>query len=282
MDRFSSRYGFQGDEPEITIREDAPVEVRAFVLSKLKRYAEASHARELVCETLHKLPSQNDWIADPIWVEVQYYIENCEWFLVYDLIEAINLNLQQLKYHRNSGISPFDSDEFAQELNAIFNERGIGWKLEDGRILARGPESFEAIIRKAPCALETAGMTTASDEIHKAIEDLSKRPNPDLTGAVQHGMAALECAGKYICGMTGKETLDDVVKSHPELFPSPMDQAVLKLWGFASNRGRHLQQGGEPAYADVELVVGVAATMATYLSRVTRPQAGGPGLTNTK
>jgi hypothetical protein len=168
--------------------------------------------------------------------------------------------------------SPYGPDEFAQELNELFIEHGIGWKLENGQVLTRGTESFESIMRQAPHALQAAGATTAADEIHKAIEDLSRRPSPDLTGAVQHGMAALECAGKQICGMTGKQTLDDVVKARPDLFRPPLHEAVLKLWGFASNRGRHLQEGGEPAYSEVELMVGTAAIVATYLSRIATPQ----------
>ena len=40
----------------------------------------------------------------------------------------------------------------------------------------------------APSELVTAGLATASEELHKAIEALSRRPTPDLTGAVQHGM----------------------------------------------------------------------------------------------
>jgi hypothetical protein len=39
-------------------------------------------------------------------------------------------------------------------------------------------------------ALETARRLTARDEIHKALADLSRRPELDLTGAVHHAMAA--------------------------------------------------------------------------------------------
>jgi hypothetical protein len=50
------------------------------------------------------------------------------------------------------------------------------------------------------------------NEIHKALENLSKRPVPDLTGAVQHAMAALECVANDVCGENG-ETLGKVVRS---------------------------------------------------------------------
>jgi hypothetical protein len=266
MDRFSKRYGFHEATPEITVREDAPEALRVFVLKTLRRYAQPSHARELVCDTLGTFPDKHNWSAGNIWNEVSDHLETCEWFRIYELIETIYAGLQQLQDdHRYLDLS---TEDFTKELNDLFEEEGIGWKLEDGHVLARGTEAFEAITREAPDALQNAGMQTASNEIHKAIEDLSKRPDPDLTGAVQHGMAALECAGRHICEMTGKQTLDDVVKAKPCLFRPPLDQAVLKLWGFASNRGRHLQEGNEPTHAEVELVVGTSAIVATYLARI--------------
>ena len=50
----------------------------------------------------------------------------------------------------------------------------------------------------------------------------------------------------------------------PEL---TLDSAVEKAWGFASERGRHIREGEEPTRADAELIVGIAATVATFLAR---------------
>jgi hypothetical protein len=79
-------------------------------------------------------------------------------------------------------------------------------------------------------------------------------------------MAALECVATDVCGEEGK-TLGQVIKKHPDKFPAPLDDAVGKLHGFASNKGRHITEGGEPNLKEVELIVGIAATVATYLSR---------------
>lgn len=268
MDNFSKRHGYRGPQSEIAIREDAPEPVRAFALSTLEGSFGPEKARSLVCAALRKLPDSNNWSAGNMRREVQIEVESCEWFEVYDLLEAIWRNLPDEWTAKDGQTSP----ELAHDLNGLFEDYGIGWKLEGGKIKARGSEAFEAVVRSAPEELRRAGMSTASDEIHKAIEDLSKRPVADLTGAVQHGMAALECAGKHLCGMTGKQTLDDVVKVRPELFRPPLQEVIPKLWGFASNRGRHLREGEEPKRAEVELVVGIAAIVATYLSRITEPQ----------
>ena len=95
-----------------------------------------------------------------------------------------------------------------------------------------------------------AGRTTARDEIHDALTDLSRRPNPDLTGAIQHGMAALECVARDACG-DPKATLGDILKRHPDLIPKPLDTAIDKAWGFASEMGRHIREGREPEGASV-------------------------------
>ena len=46
-----------------------------------------------------------------------------------------------------------------------------------------------------------------------------------------------------------------------------MNDAAEKLWGFASEQGRHLREGRDPAIEEVELAVHTAAALATYLSR---------------
>jgi hypothetical protein len=57
------------------------------------------------------------------------------------------------------------------------------------------------------------------------------------------------------------------IKKHPERFPNPVGQAVSMLYGFASQKGRHITEGSEPDLKEVELIVGIAATVATYLIR---------------
>jgi hypothetical protein len=61
-------------------------------------------------------------------------------------------------------------------------------------------------------------------------------------------------------------TLGDILKRHPALIPKPLDTAVEKAWGYASQMGRHIQEGRKPERKEVELIVGMAATVATYLS----------------
>jgi hypothetical protein len=64
-----------------------------------------------------------------------------------------------------------------------------------------------------------------------------------------------------------KGTLGALLSRYKGLIPSPLDQAVEKVWGFASEQGRHVREGLEPDPEDVALAVRVAAAVATYLSK---------------
>jgi len=83
-------------------------------------------------------------------------------------------------------------------------------------------------------------------------------------------MAALECVAREVDGST--DTLGQIIKRLP--LPPPLDGALHRLWGFASEQGRHIQEGGEPRFEEAELVVTVAASVGVYLLRYrTRSQS---------
>jgi hypothetical protein len=81
-------------------------------------------------------------------------------------------------------------------------------------------------------------------------------------------MASLECVMRDLTGQTRK-TLGKLLADHQATLniPRPLDDALEKLWGYASEPGRHLREGREPRFEDAELVVTVAAAVAIYLSR---------------
>lgn len=114
--------------------------------------------------------------------------------------------------------------------------------------------------------LEDAGRSTASREIHEALRALSRRPEADLTGAVYHCMATVESVARDASG-DPKATLGEILKRLPHLLPKPLDQAASKLWGYASDQAHHMNETNILEREEVELVVGVAASLATYLTK---------------
>ena len=206
---------------------------------------------------MNKFPDTvNNWGEYPyILEEVNSLISNCEWFRIYDIIEALwkELDLNERK-------------EFSNQLNDYFNESGIGWKIVSGFIEVRGNENFERVITKVSNVLISAKLLTANEEIKEAITDLSRRPNPDITGAIQHSIACLECVCREVIG-NKKATLGELMKKANGIIPKPLDTAIDKIWGWTSEQGRHLQEGKEPEYLEAELVVELSATISTYLGK---------------
>jgi hypothetical protein len=130
---------------------------------------------------------------------------------------------------------PYDRDgrsaAFQAEINDYFRTTGVGWQFVDGLLAVRGPETFEIAVRGATEVLEAAGRGTAQGELREALADLARRPAADLTGAVQHAMGALECVARDVTG------------------------------------ARHVREGETPTPEEAELIVGIAASVANYLSR---------------
>lgn len=255
---FSKRQGlFSIKEKEITVREDAPEGLRGFIrmaFYDLKKYP--SDLRSITTRVLKIPPDRNNWSEYPnIDYEIEQHLESCEWYIVYDIIEAIiqNLNGQQ-------------RETFINEINEYFIANGIGWKIVNGQVETRGDEVFETAVKTVVTVLETVKLQTAKTEIREALIDLSRRPEPDITGAIQHSLACLECVAREVTG-DKKATLGELIKKHPNIVPKPLDAAIEKIWGFTSEQGRHLREGQAPEYLEAELVVELSAAISTYLGK---------------
>lgn len=269
MTRFSERHGYQPDDAEVTVRLEAPDELRGVIVDLAYESGLGPHAmRSLVCRVLRSREDPNNWSAFPnVDGEVRGHLDSCEWFEVYDIVEAIYARLAESPTGEHGGQ---EATYFEDEVNKYFRRRGIGWQLTEGRLETRGSESFEHTLAEARAELAESGRTTAANEIHQAISDLSRRLRPDITGAIQHALAALECVARDVSG-DEKATLGAILSRNPGLVPPPLDSALEKLWGFASEQGRHLREGREPSHEEAELAVQVAAAVSRYLSKKVAP-----------
>ncbi|SRR6266545_2555638 len=263
MKRFSDRFGLHAEPPKITIRHEAPIELRGVFLDLVfELELNAYDVRRIACRVLRKRANEENWSESNVYGEAQELLDSCEWYEFYDIVEAVYDELPE-RAARRGDRSPRASLE--TELNSYFVKRGIGWKLSSGQIEIRGPEAFSEVVARAQAALEEASLATASGEIREALRDLSRRPRPDITGAIQHALAAVECAMREICD-DPQPTLGKLLSKYPELVPPPLNIALDKAWGFASERGRHLREGRHPSFAEAELTVSIAAAVATYLT----------------
>lgn len=269
-DSFSKRHGYRRLNPEITIREAAPEELRMTIIQiACDLGLKPSQIRETLCKVLLRAPNRNNWSEYPnVWDEVKDLMENAPWFKVYDISEELVKTLGPPIPRQYYGTEP--QRKFETQLNEVFGELGIGWQMVGGQIQTRGTEVFEDSIQKAKTALVESGRPTAESELREAIADLSRRPEPDLTGAIQHSMAALECVARDICKQPSR-TLGDLLQKEAQKLgvPKPLNEAVEKAWGYASEMGRHVREGRTPERAEAELIVGICATVSTYLCQKT-------------
>ena len=259
---FSDRHGYRVADAEITVREDAPEALRYAILLVAQGVGMTPTAmRQIVCQVLLVPPASYNWSDYPnVWDEINDLIAQCPWFKVYDCAEGLHTAL--------ANTDPDRAQTFADRLNRFLRENGIGWEIQDGRVVFRGSEVFVETTREAVSVLTETGRTRAANEIHEALRDISRRPEPDITGSIQHAIAALESTARDVTGMPNR-TLGQLVR---ELgLPPPLDTAVEKLWGYASDRARHVREGQAVDTAEAELLVSVACAVCTFLTRRNRP-----------
>ena len=262
-ERFSKRHGLSGDVQEITVRNDAPENLRfAVVQIAYDSGFRPKALRSVVCKTLMVPPDDNNWTDFPnVDQEVRDLLRSCEWYRVYDVIEEI----QKTGQNRVAENGDNSAEYFAHEINNYLREQGIGWQLINGRVEVRGTEPFERLFHKAVDTLEEKGRETSPDELREAIQCLSRRPKPDKSGAIQHAMAALEIVARDAVE-DPKPTLGALLKKYPDLLPKPLDKAIEKAWGYASETGRHMKEGSPPGYEEAELIVGMSSAVCYYLT----------------
>lgn len=270
MTTFSERFGFEPSDTEISTR-DAPVELRSsFVDIAYEAGLAPRSLRAIVCRVLIEAPDPNNWSEYPnIDEEVRRTLGDAPWYEVYNVIEAVSHELPATAMFppsfpggepRRSGYAYFE-----ERINRLFRKKGIGWKLVNRQLEYRGTEGVETALRGVYELVRDRGRATAATELHQAVADLGRRPEPDVTGAIQHAMAALECVARdHVCS---SDTLGQLIQRNPQMFPPPLDTVVSKAWGFTSNFGRHLVEGRPPNFDEAELMVGLSAVLCRYLAR---------------
>lgn len=263
MESFSERYNYIHNPEDHLVYEDAPEQLREYIKKVVYQDMERgpSFLRSVICSTLLVRENPQNWSEYPnIAGEVDYLLYDMQWYQVYDVIESLSKAFDGIE---RFGRRSFSRD-FEDLMNNGFMRLGIGWQLQDGVLIVRNETSFEQTVRAAEVALNESGFSNAHRELKEAIDDLSKRPEADLTGCVQHAMGALESVARELTGEHSR-TLGDILKRHSDLVPRPLDESLTKLWGYASEFARHIREDRRIARKEATLVLGISAAIVTYL-----------------
>jgi len=142
---------------DIIIREDCPEEFRVGLLYKAGGCNMSYFTmRAIICRILLKQPDPSNWSEFPnIHDEALRLISNCKWFKVYDICEKFYQHME-------------DPKSFSIQINGLFEELGIGWKLEEGRVVSREKEELETHIKKAVSALSDDQLNTFFNRIRRS------------------------------------------------------------------------------------------------------------------
>src|SRR5581483_11096369 len=91
MERFSERHGHTPPDADITVRHEAPYELRGVVANLAYECGMKPHGlRSLVCRVLQAREDPGNWSPYPnVDNEARELIDGAEWYGVYDIIEAI-------------------------------------------------------------------------------------------------------------------------------------------------------------------------------------------------
>ena len=189
--------------------------------------------RDAVCEVLLKRPDPNNWSPGNIENEVHRMIDGAPWWKIYDIAERLYLEIGKSDFARTQ------QTDYERRLNHLFREQGVGSQMENGVIAVRGSEAFALTTRDAVDTMRDAGNPTAANEIHEALTDISRRPTADVTGAIEHAMAALECVAREIDGSS--DTLGRIIGRLA--LPPPLDGALHKLYEGVRVGARPTHQG---------------------------------------
>ncbi len=107
---FSKRHRYSGAK-EITTREDAPENLRYFVLQSAYEFGcWPPGLLETLCKLLRVVPHSNEEYEYQVRKEVEELLHRCEWYRIYDFIEFVTPVLRKEKRTPARGrIRPEDS-----------------------------------------------------------------------------------------------------------------------------------------------------------------------------
>jgi hypothetical protein len=266
-DYFSMRHGLSEPAPGTMFREQVPMSFRMF-LHDLGASGERSLIRyfemdKLICELT------NTWCdveRDPFRASGEF-LKECEWFRIYDLIEAMFVFLKE----KHSSSLHSRTRELIQVVNDALVKHHIGWRMaSDGTIAIRGDVLFDRTVNTAIGDLLSDAKRTAASHLGEAIKALSSRPKANTCGAVSHATNAVECVLGEITGQA--MTLGSYLDRHARLFHPALKKALDGIYGYASDAGaRHGKERTEPTSDEAEFVVATCAAVCTMLTRKHRP-----------
>lgn len=252
-DSFSGRVGLR---PRALVHDDAPLGFRHAVVGALRAEIIYSEMIIGIVQRGTTLPRPKGFVTDAI---VMPMIEQCVWWRVFDVAE-----LGFAAIHAERLLGPDKAKAYERAINEACRANNLGWQMDAGNFVVVASTAQHKSATRVVNDLDAAGLGTSAGQLREAHLDLSRRPQPDISGGMQHAGAAIECLGREISG-EAKLTLGEIIKKRDDLFPGAYRKMAEAMWGIVSNQGRHLREEGEPTLEEALFVVGSITNLAAYL-----------------
>ena len=196
-------------------------------------------------------------------VETRSLLERADWFTVLDLCQEIYRVMHSLN-------GPNLADQLNLELNKVFNEAGVVWRMTGEDFERVMDEATAAQIQASAEVLREPRFEAPKEQFGLALSYFSERPLPNLKDSINNAVGSVEGVARII---SGKPTwvLSRLLNAEPlrGKIHGTLRETLQKLYAFRGDVTAHGQTGTQVAFYDVheaEWVLGMCATSIVYLA----------------
>jgi hypothetical protein len=253
MTRFSSRFGYDPRVPKEAILEDAPEWVRIPYLNGIlqpitftdsdSRYSNDEN-RPLgikalygeYCRIAREDPDNEAYDSWHCWDYLKSALRGTAWYYFYDFVEYVGQALKKCEedlIYVDEWMDRFGFVSYQRQVNQLFSEERIGWRLSDeSELLREIPKPFNTLASLTSSSLKD-GLAPARQHFQKARRYIFERP-VDPENGIKEILSALESAGR--AEYPKAKTLGDVLHetSRKKTLPPLLTAMMEKFYGYAS------------------------------------------------
>lgn len=194
--------------------------------------------------------------AQDVFEKFRQYFFNCEWFEVYDFIEAIVLYCE--KDNTNS--------QFAISCNQVLEKELSAYRLVNGNFIKNTSDTEINEITEAYD--KTIGLNNVNSHLKRALELLTDRKTPDYRNSIKESVSAVEAISVLINGKRSTlgaalKKLGDHVGIHSALI-----KAYEALYGYSNDSDgiRHaLMDESSLSFDDAKFMLVSCSAFINYL-----------------
>lgn len=278
--RFSARYKASANDRSLVL-EDAPRPTRiGFIKGVLGDFVGNQNRYSKVIEPLETTEVHQKFIAlirdeaDPwdydnesSWGALTAHLKSCSWLEFYDFVELVGKLLAEVDKDPFSERRQGYFKQYQAKLNALLEEDGIGWSLnEDSELTRQVPKSLSERVSSTEKQL-TNKYDAARVHYSKAIKYLYQHPI-DEANCIKEIISALESVARILHPECA--TLGDAVKvlkkqsEHPKYLIDSMER--LYVYSNATPLIRHGHATAETVTVDeAELALHIGIAFIRYL-----------------